>query len=107
MKALDIREKRKKLGYTQKDLANLIGVSVQTINNYENGKEIPSTKYQILDKILNSDEAEILKEPDSDYEINESNCIQKVKNLKNELKLKDEIILLLREKIDLMKEQSN
>jgi transcriptional regulator with XRE-family HTH domain len=58
MNALEIKENRKKLGITQKELANLIGVSTQTINGYENGKEIPSTKHQILYKILKVSELE-------------------------------------------------
>ena len=55
MNAKEIKEKSKKLGYTQKKLAELVGVSTQTINGYENGKEIPSTKHQILDKVLNGE----------------------------------------------------
>lgn len=53
MKGIEIKEKRIKLGLTQKKLAELLGVSYQTVNGYENGKEIPSTKFQILEKILN------------------------------------------------------
>ena len=69
MNAIEIKEKRKKLGLTQKKLAELVGVSTQTINGYENGKEIPSTKYQILEKILNQiSDINILKEPNEDYE---------------------------------------
>ncbi|MDB0600282.1 helix-turn-helix transcriptional regulator [Tenacibaculum maritimum] len=49
----EIRRKRKEMGLTQKELAKKIGISFQTINGYENGKKIPSTKYQILDKALN------------------------------------------------------
>lgn len=48
MNALEIKEKRKKLGLTQKQLAELVGVSTQTINGYENGKEIPFTKHKII-----------------------------------------------------------
>jgi transcriptional regulator with XRE-family HTH domain len=62
MKAEEIKEKRKELGLTQKKLAEMIGVSTQTINGYENGKEIPSTKYQILDSILNKPESIILND---------------------------------------------
>ena len=53
MNAIEVKEKRKKLGITQKELAILVGVSTQTINGYENGKVIPSTKLEILDTILN------------------------------------------------------
>jgi transcriptional regulator with XRE-family HTH domain len=54
MNGLEIKERRKNLGLTQKQLAELIGVSTQTINGYENGKEIPVTKHQILDTVLQS-----------------------------------------------------
>lgn len=53
MNGEEIKKNRKELGITQKELALRVGVSTQTINGYENGKEIPSTKHQILDKILN------------------------------------------------------
>lgn len=53
MNAIEIKEKRKKLGLTQKQLAELLGVSYQTVNGYENGKEIPATKIQLLENILN------------------------------------------------------
>ncbi|MCT4288679.1 hypothetical protein ATE49_12900 [Elizabethkingia miricola] len=52
MKAADLKKARKALNLTQKQVAELIGVSFQTYNGYENGKEIPNTKYQILDNVL-------------------------------------------------------
>lgn len=53
MNSLELKEKRLKLGFSQKKLAKLVGVSTQTINGYENGKKIPLTKYQILEETLN------------------------------------------------------
>ena len=47
-----INRKRKELGLTQKQLAEKIGVSYQTIQNWESGKNIPKSKYQILEKEL-------------------------------------------------------
>ena len=58
MDGLDIREKREKLGLTQKELADLIGASRETIINYEKGRPIPKSKGEILLKVL---------EPDSIY----------------------------------------
>jgi DNA-binding XRE family transcriptional regulator len=120
MKAIEIKEKRKKLGLTQKKLAELVGVSTQTINGYENGKEIPSTKYQILEKILNQiNDIHVLKEPNVHYEtlpgfdkkiietIDE--IIQKQSELKNyeenskSYLMTIEAIELLKEKIELIK----
>ena len=53
MNALQIKEKRKKLGLTQLELAELIGVSKNTVLNYEKGSVIPESKITILNKILN------------------------------------------------------
>ena len=53
MNALQIKEKRKKLGLTQLELEELIGVSKNTVLNYEKGSVIPESKITILNKILN------------------------------------------------------
>ena len=55
MNSLELKEKILKLGFSQKKLAKLVGVSTQTINGYENGKKIPLTKYQILEETLNNE----------------------------------------------------
>src|SRR5690606_22957073 len=55
MDALEIKQKREELGLTQKELADLIGASRETIINYEKGKPIPKSKSEILDKVLNQD----------------------------------------------------
>lgn len=67
MKGEEIRLKRKELGFTQKKLASLLGVSTQTVNGYENGKEIPSTKYQLLQQILKIDESNIINNSSDNY----------------------------------------
>lgn len=126
MKAEEIKEKRKELGLTQKKLAEIIGVSTQTINGYENGKEIPSTKYQILDSILNKSDSNILNEPRTKYEtlpgynkkVDQINDLikenEKVLKLAEELNDDDlinhhsEIIKLLKKQIKLvLKAQTN
>ena len=53
MEASKIRAKRKSLGFTQKDLAIKLGVSGNTIINWERGDKIPESKIQILNKFLN------------------------------------------------------
>ena len=94
MKAIEIKEKRKKLGLTQKELANLIGVSVQTVNGYENGKEIPTTKYQILDTILNKEEINyMINEPPELYILN-SGTYKKIEEIKEIIKEREKIITL-------------
>jgi DNA-binding XRE family transcriptional regulator len=55
MDASEIRERREKLGLTQKELGDLIGASRETIINYEKGKPIPKSKSEILGKVLAPD----------------------------------------------------
>ena len=43
MDALEIKQHRERLGLTQKELADLIGASRETIINYEKGKPIPKS----------------------------------------------------------------
>jgi len=52
MDAAEIKQKREKLGLTQKELADLIGASRETIINYEKGRAIPKSKTEILQKVL-------------------------------------------------------
>ena len=53
MNAEEIKEKRKKLGLTQDDLAKKIGTTKRTIVNYEKGEVIPISKQEILHQVLN------------------------------------------------------
>ncbi len=48
MNGLDIKDLRLKLGVTQRELAEMVGVSEKTVQNWEYGKPIPTTKHQIL-----------------------------------------------------------
>ena len=58
MKAIDIRKRRKELGLSQTDLGNMIGVSTNTIYNYEKGLPIPESSYKMLSKVLFGSDAE-------------------------------------------------
>jgi len=98
MKPLEIKNKRKELGLKQDELAKKLGVSVKTVSNYENGEVIPESKKELLHKILFEKEELILKEPEGFYE--EEKSI--IENLKSEIKLKDKIIQLQEEKIELI-----
>lgn len=93
MNALEIKEKRKKLGLTQKELANKLGVSVQTVNGYENGKEIPATKYQILDIILNKTDINYSNEPNEIYHLNPG-TLQKIEEIEEKITEREKIITL-------------
>jgi hypothetical protein len=75
MEGPEIRERREKLGYTQKELGDLIGASRETIINYEKGKPIPKSKQDILNKVLDPEnpvhkpaKAEVVKQPVDDFE---------------------------------------
>ena len=48
MTNLEIKEFRKKFGLTQSALAKKLGVDIKTVQNWEAGKTIPTTKYEIF-----------------------------------------------------------
>ena len=52
--SLDIRKYREQNGLSQTDLAELVGVSFRTIQNYEAGHTIPKSKYAIFHKLITS-----------------------------------------------------
>jgi len=98
MNALEIKKRRKELGLNQAELAKKLGVSLKTVSNYENGEVIPESKLELLHNILFEKEVIILNEPNAGYD-EEKNIIE---NLKMEIKLKDKIIQLQEEKIELI-----
>jgi len=52
--SVDIRKYREENGLSQTDLAELVGVSFRTIQNYEAGHKIPKSKYAIFHKLIMS-----------------------------------------------------
>ncbi|WP_159799261.1 helix-turn-helix transcriptional regulator [Flavobacterium sp. MK4S-17] len=52
MEGFEIKQRREQMGLTQKELADLIGCSRETIINYEKGRPIPKSKSEILHKVL-------------------------------------------------------
>jgi len=50
---VDVKGVREKLGYTQKEFAKLVFSSERTVQNWEAGKTIPPSKYEIL-RVLES-----------------------------------------------------
>lgn len=56
MNELDVKTIRKKLGLTQKKLAEKLGVAEATVQNWERGLTIPATKYSILSEMLSASE---------------------------------------------------
>lgn len=51
MNSFDIKKLRDKLDVSQEKLAEMVGVSLRTIQNYESGGVIPKSKYAILHKL--------------------------------------------------------
>lgn len=68
MDSVELREKRKSLGLTQKEFASLIGVSGNTIINWEGGKKIPVSKYTILRSVFDKHTKNTKKSEKSDTE---------------------------------------
>lgn len=52
MNEINLKELREKNGFTQQALAQIMGVSVQTIKNWEAGKKIPSTSLMKLQDVF-------------------------------------------------------
>ena len=59
---LDIKDLRLKLGITHRELAEMVGVSEKTVQNWEYGKPIPTTKHQILRTIQSGVEENVSTE---------------------------------------------
>lgn len=57
MHNIDVKSIRKRLRMSQDELAKLIGVSRNTIGNYEKGGVIPESKRELLLKFMNRDVA--------------------------------------------------
>lgn len=66
---LNIKELRKKKGWSQDTLAKKLGVSRQTIVNYEKGEVIPESKKELLYNILQDATENIVQESSIDYQI--------------------------------------
>ena len=58
MNAKILKQKRKQLGLTQDSLAELLGVTRNTIINYENGGVIPEAKIILLENVLMKNKAQ-------------------------------------------------
>lgn len=52
MKQIDVKEFREKLGLTQEEFAHKIGVSPRTVQNWENGGDIPKTTMKKLEAMM-------------------------------------------------------
>lgn len=103
MNALEIKEHREKKGLTQEGLAKLIGVSKNTILNYEKGRVIPESKNELLEKILLQDNTNITHNLHNIEHPKSSGYDKKINEIEDQIKHHYEIIKLLKEKIDIIK----
>ena len=55
MSTINIKELRKKVGVSQEKFAEMLGVHLRTVQNWEKGGVIPDSKYTILRKIETED----------------------------------------------------
>jgi transcriptional regulator with XRE-family HTH domain len=92
MNALEIKEGRKKLGFTQAELAKKLGVSVKTISNYENGEVIPESKMDLLHSILSNN---TLNETATEYH-NPNVFREKLLELQEKIKAREDYLLDLK-----------
>jgi len=114
---LNIKELRQEKGFSQTELAKRIGVSRQTIVNYEKGEVIPESKKELLYNILHNTPVDLVNEAAEDYTPTIKGYVQKISDIDEEIKLRTETIKLLKETeqdfshelkmIELLKKQKN
>jgi transcriptional regulator with XRE-family HTH domain len=66
--AEEIVKYRKSKGLSQEDLASILGVSKNTVYNYERGEKIPDSKIQILYKTINDTVIDVVSDTVKDDE---------------------------------------
>lgn len=59
MKEIDIKQIRENFGYSQGTLADMLGVSIRTVQNWENGKVIPKTKKEFILSLIEGENASL------------------------------------------------
>lgn len=96
MNALDIKKRRKELKLTQQKLADLIGVSLKTVSNYENDGIIPESKKALLHRILYDNEVALLHEVPEIY-VKKTGYEEKISNLEDLIKEHEAIIDLVKD----------
>jgi DNA-binding XRE family transcriptional regulator len=101
MKAIDVKEIRKKFGWRQDELAEKIGVSRKTVTNYETGGVIPESKKVLLLSLLSNTVLETASEfipraPMDSFD-------RKIREVKEKINSRNEIIQLLNGKVDEIK----
>lgn len=98
MNDLNIKELRKEKGFSQTELAKKIGVSRQTIINYEKGEVIPESKKEILYNILQNKTIDFVNENAEHYTKPPSGYTKKILEIEEEIKVRMETIKILKDK---------
>ena len=101
----NLKRFRKLAGYTQEEVANRLGVSLQTVARWESGARLPSIDYlEKLADLYGVEVADFFIEPTDMY--NEShikNLIRKLRSLKRlEPKKRERVLKLLEEQLDVL-----
>jgi transcriptional regulator with XRE-family HTH domain len=108
---LNVKEIRKNLGVSQTKFAEMLGVHIRTVQNWESGGVIPQAKYTLLHNLQNqSKEKEKIQDPQRDERLREPNAAynrdieitllrQRIADLERTIHDKEEIIRLLKQKL--------
>jgi transcriptional regulator with XRE-family HTH domain len=117
MKDLNIKDLRNDKGFSQAELARRIGVSRQTIVNYEKGEVIPESKKELLYNILLDIPVLFVNEKGEEYTPTMKGYTNKVSEIEEEIKIRIETIKILKNQnkdfsheinmIELLKKQIN
>lgn len=97
MKELNIKELRNERGFSQAELAKRIGVSRQTIINYEKGEVIPESKKELLYNILHDITTDFVNEKVENYTTLPSGYAKRINEIEEEIKVRTETIKILKE----------
>jgi transcriptional regulator with XRE-family HTH domain len=98
MNNLNIKELRKEKGFSQVELAKKIGVSRQTIINYEKGEVIPESKKELLSNILQKESVDFVNEKGEYYTPTiSSGYAKKILEIEEEIKIRTETIKILKD----------
>lgn len=97
MNELNIKELRKERGYSQAELAKKLGVSRQTIVNYEKGEVIPESKKELMYNILQIYPLDEVSE-NVEYYTKISGYEKKILEKEEEIAARNETIKLLKSK---------
>jgi transcriptional regulator with XRE-family HTH domain len=117
MKDLNIKDLRNEKGFSQSELARRIGVSRQTIVNYEKGEVIPESKKELLYNILLDIPVLFVNKKGEEYTPTLKGYTNKVSEIEEEIKIRLGTIKILKNQnkdfsheinmIELLKKQIN